>query len=217
MLDCAQTVEAVFRVLRVREPDVLIELREGGTNVASIQVWARHHFLDCPRIVREATDLRRWWVDHLTNARLLTHHRLTLRVHAIYSDAPGEREWRRAMLASAETLPQPHLETRTEWLRRARIMYDEIEAICRPSGRRRHVLKILRTRQLRRHVEWFVDVQLRGHRPADVARSARVHKSRVTRAWREICGVIGLTPRALSPSRRGAMDSRPRRTRRDAK
>jgi hypothetical protein len=213
MHDPEQTIEAVFRVLQDRARDVLIELRDGPGDLTAIQAWAHRHYLDCPRIVREAKELREWWDEHPKNARLLTHHKLTL--FAIHSDAPGEAEWRAKKLADGLTLPQPHLETRTEYLARQRAMYDEIDGICRSRGGR-HTREILPTRPSRREVEWFVDTQVRGFRGARVA-GAALHRSSVTRAKHEICGVLELTPRPPEPSRRGARDSRPRRPRRDAK
>ena len=48
-----------------------------------------------------------------------------------------------------------------------------------------------------RHFEWFVEVQVCGRSPAEVARSEDVDRTTVDSAWRQICKRLGVTPRSL--------------------
>ena len=198
----------LFRVLGTVVPDVLIALRDGPHDRASTEQWARTHWLNSPLVIQEAERVVEWWRTRPKSARLLDGGQITM--VGIHSDAPGEKEWRRAMLC-AETLPQPHLETLKEWLTRATEVYHAIDRIQRPRGGK-HVRKVLPVPPSYRDIEWFVEVQVRDRRAKEAGPG--VARSQVTRARSAVATLLGIPPR---PSRLGVKDQRPRKPRADAK
>jgi hypothetical protein len=189
------TVDAIPDAIRERAPQVLAELRDGPKKADAALEWARRHYLDTPKLVDAAERLLEVWARYPKRAQRLERNWIS--VNGIGSSpSRAERQWRKAMLANDETLPFPHLESLNQWLERAAEMYRQIEAIALPSGKR----LVFRDPDPK-HVEWFVDVQVRGLRPKPVADAARVDRLSVVRATDQIVKLLRLKRRRHGPGR----------------
>jgi hypothetical protein len=196
-------VDTLFNQLFHRAPDVLIDLQGREPSVRAARAWTvEHHLNGDPRIAASALELRKWWTDHPPRPgqvlRLLKRHH----ADAVYHhESEAERSCRAALLVDpdTDTLPR-HGESLRQWLDRAREIYQILRPYAAVPDKQNPPR---RKRETARHVAWFIDLQVRGIRPTELARREHVDRAAIDRATDRIAASLQI-PRRRWPRGKAA-------------
>jgi hypothetical protein len=120
--------------------------------------------------------------------------------HQIVVPPPGDDDWVRSHLHHVN-LPNPSVETVTEWLTRARKLYDDRASIRHTKRKPR----FSRWDDFARHCHWFVQVQMLGQSPSKVARLAMIDRAAIERGTLAIAKLLNLPRRRWPRGRHSQM------------
>jgi hypothetical protein len=210
--EAIDTVWVFFLALCDKAPEVIDDLRRLPTAGShDVQKWALRHHLMSSVILKRAQIIRkdshwrpgashRWACG---NGRVIHVGNVGGPFDKWCSDRVKASDSERRMFPSlademkaTELLPNPNNESLTEWLARSKALYLEAASILRvPKVRPRSPAQ--RYAVLKRHCDWFVDVQVHGMTLSAVARKHHTDRAAVDRATRRVAGLLQLKRRTI--------------------
>lgn len=171
----------------------LVALRDTPCNRIAVTAWATAHYLDSETIVDYAFQVRCFWQDHPDSAALL---KWTTRQRVVFGvwGPPA---------APPSLAPEPSRETLREWLKRAAAAYRlATEPTIRPARASRSISRRPKMMDMAVHLLWFIEVQVNGCRPSEVAARAKVDRAAVERATHRVAEALGVPRRRRLPTGR---------------
>jgi hypothetical protein len=195
VVDTQRVVDTLFDTLLERARHVLVGLRETPDDSSAVRTWAIENGLGCEQFIHRAIQMRSWWTSHPRAAEHMRRywHNGFASYHA---ESDAEKAHRASLLSNDLILPQ-YGESLAAWLRRARQIHAELSIHWRHLPRRMP----RRPHEIERHVRWFVDIQVLGIRPTDLAKRESVDRAAVERATNEIAECLHITRRRYAKGR----------------
>jgi hypothetical protein len=177
----------LFLAMRTAAPEALAALRDGPDDRKSIDAWAKTHRLKNEDIIENAHAIRQFWNANPERAAALRW--------VTVMELRGTFVPRPPLLVLT---PNPDEKTLRQWLRRAADAYREHSLSHQPRNSKRPAK---RTPEIFKHAVWFIDVQVNGVRPSEVAKRAKVDRAAVERATQKVAKQFGLVRRSWSMGR----------------
>jgi hypothetical protein len=163
-------VSQLLEALRTEHKKALVALRSCPLTKDAIVAWTKAYHLECryqnPEIsgaYTSAWSLRTWWEGNPDAAAGLVIGGSQNRLYTAPHNGSPEDRWIKTHRSNA--LPCPRGESKERYVARATKMYVELKALIPASQR----YKGRRGDRVAENMKWFVRVQVKGQRPADVA------------------------------------------------